>query len=247
MPRRPARKGSNDHTRSKDVLDALEKRTLELSPTLDAWEQQPGERDRNYGLFTMYRDSGRLRSVAQVAGMTDALSYPTMTKISRFNKWAERAALWDAEQDRITAIRLQSKREEMAERHAKAASALLEKAMERLRTLDVDAISPHALVLMLDTAARIERAALGLETLGKGSGAAQSTVTVAATTKTTAAGQQETRVEVGVQHDRIMGTLDEMVKRMSPEQLAAGYEELAASAEEATRELDAALPAPPPQ
>jgi hypothetical protein len=229
------------------VLDSLTKRELELSPTLDAWAQQPAERDRNYGLFTMYRDSGRLRSVAQVAGMIDDLSYPTLTRIARYNKWAERAALWDADQDRIMSIRLQTKREEMAERHAKAASALLEKAMERLRSLDVDSISPHALVLMLDTAARIERSALGLETLGKGTAAQQSTVTVAATTKTNAAGQTETRVETIVQHDRIMGTLDEMVKRMSPEQLAAGYEELAASAEEATRELDAALPAPPPQ
>jgi len=48
-------------------------------------------------------------------------------------------------------------------------------------------------------------------------------------------------------HDRIMATLDEMTARMSPDQIAAGYEELAASAEEATRGLDAALPAPPPQ
>jgi hypothetical protein len=38
-----------------------------------------------------------------------------------------------------------------------------------------------------------------------------------------------------------------MVQRMSPEQITAGYQELTASAEEATRELDAALPAPPPQ
>jgi hypothetical protein len=44
-----------------------------------------------------------------------------------------------------------------------------------------------------------------------------------------------------------MATLDAMVQRMSPEQIAAGYEELTASAEEATRELNAALPAPPPQ
>jgi len=246
MPRRPSRKGTNDHTRSKDVLDSLTKRELELAPNLDAWEQQPGEKDRNYGLFTMYRDSGRLRSVAQVAGMIDDLSYPTLARIGRFNKWAARAALWDAEQDRIMSIRLATKREEMAERHAKAASALMEKAVERLKTLHPNDISPHALVLMLQCAAQIERAALGLETLGKGTAAAQ-TVTVAATTKTGADGHQETRVEVGVQHDRIMGTLDEMVKRMSPEQLAAGYEELAASAEEATRELDAALPAPPPQ
>lgn len=247
MTRRPSRKGSNDHTRAPEVLDALERKKLELDPTIEAWEHQPGELPRNYGLFSMYRDSGRLRSVAQVSGMTEVIKYGAMARVARYGRWAERAALWDAEQDRITAIRLQDAREDMARRHTKAAGALMDKAMERLRTLDVGSISPHALVLMLDTAAKIERAALGLETLNRGATSTTTSVTVAASTATDQAGNPEVRVEVGVQHDRIMATLDAMVKRMSPEQLAAGYEELTASAEEATRELDAALPAPPPQ
>lgn len=238
------RKKSNDHTRSPDVLDNLERRMLDLDPKLDAWDRQPGETDRNYGLFQMYRDHGRLRSVAQIAGLSP-LSYASMTRIARYNKWVTRAGLWDAEQDRITAIRLQDTREEMARTHAKAAQALMKKALARLETLDINSISPHALILMMDTAARIERAALGLETM-KGGSAAQTTVTVAASTKTDQAGKPEVRVEVGVQHDRIMATLDQLVHRMSPEQIAAGYEELTASAEEAIRGLDAALPAPPP-
>jgi len=246
MTRRPSRKNGNDHTRSPEVLDALPKPDLKLDPILDAWEKQPTETDRNYGLFQMYRDHGRLRSVTQIAGMS-TLTYPSLNRIARRNKWVERAGRWDADQDRISSIRLQDLREEMAKRHAKAAQALMAKALERLATLDVDAISPHALVLMLDTAARIERAALGLETLNKGATSAQTSVTVAATTATDSSGQSQMRVEVGVQHDNIMKTLDAMVQRMSPEQIAAGYQELTASAEEATRELDAALPAPPPQ
>lgn len=246
MTRRPPRK-HNDRTRSAEELAKLNgRKELALDPTLEAWDQQPGELDRNYGLFAMYRDHGRLRTVKQIAEMTGVVTYNAMTRIGRYNKWAERAALWDAEQDRITAIRLQSQREDMAKAHQKAAQKLMKKALDRLENLAVDSISPHALILMIDTAAKIERAALGLETLNKGASSAP-TVTVAATTKTTAAGDQETRVEVGVQHDRIMSTLDEMVKRMSPEQLAAGYEELTAGAKEAIAELDAALPAPPPQ
>jgi hypothetical protein len=245
MPRRPARKGSNDHSRAPEVLDAMERKKLELDPARDAWDQQPGEVPRNFGLFQMYRDHGRLRSVAQLAGMHAVMTYTSMARIARFNRWAERAALWDAEQDRITAIRLQDAREDMARRHLKAAGSLMEKALARLLTLSPDDISPHALILMIDTAAKIERAALGLETLNKGA-SSTTTVTVAASTKTDQAGKPEVRVEVGVQHDRIMATLDAMVQRMSPEQIAAGYEELTASAEEATRELDAALPSPPP-
>jgi len=236
-------KRSNDHTRSAEVLDALERRKIELDPLIDAWEQQPGETPRNYGLFAMYRDHGRIRTVAQIATMSP-ISFAATARVARFNRWVERAGLWDAEQDRITSIRLLDAREEMARRHCKAAGALMENALERLKTLNPDKISPHALVLMLDTAARIERAALGLDKTSQGS---QTTVSVAASTKTDAAGKPEVRVEVGVQHDNIMRTLDAMVSRMSPEQLAAGYEELTASAEEATRDLNAALPAPPPQ
>lgn len=245
MPRRPSRKGSNDHSRTPEFLETLSRKKLVLEPTLDAWEQQPGETARNYGLFTMYRDHGRLRSVAQIAGMSPVLAYAGMARVARFSLWADRAALWDAEQDRITAIRLQDAREDMAKRHVKTAGLLMEKALARLNTLDVDSISPHALILMIDTAAKIERAALGLETLNKGASSTATTVTVA--TKTDDTGKSETRVEVGVQHDKIMATLDAMVQRMSPEQIAAGYEELTASAGEVTRELDAALPAPPPQ
>lgn len=245
MTSRQNRKKSNDHTRSADVLNGLERRKIELDPALDAWEQQPRESPRNYGLFLMYRDLGRIRSVAQVAAMS-TLSYAAVARLSRFNKWVERAGLWDAEQDRIANIRLHDAREAMAKSHAKAAQAMMKKALARLETLDIESISPHALILMLDTAARIERAALGLEVLNKGA-SAQTSVAVTATTKTDGAGDPVMHVEVGVRHDKIMATLDAMVERMSPEQLAAGYQELTASAEEATREIDAALPAPPPQ
>lgn len=243
----PRRKRGNDHTRSPQELERLTRKHLELDPTQDAWEQQPAETTRNYGYFTMYRDMGRLRSVAQVATM-GPLTYRTLSRVSQFNKWVERAGLWDAEQDRITSIRLQGAREEMAKHHAKGARLLFDKALERLKTINVNSISPTALVMMFEAAARIERAALGLDSMGKGQIVQpQTSVTVAASTKTNAAGDSEMRVEVGVQHDQIMATLDEMVARMGPEQIAAGYQELAASAVQAVRELDAALPAPPPQ
>jgi len=234
---------TNDHSRSPEILDALERKKIELDPLLDAWEQQPKESPRDYGLFQMYRDHGRIRTVAQVAGMAP-LTFATVARIARMKRWVERAQRWDAEQDRLSAIRLADAREEMAKRHAKAAGLLMKKALARLETLDINKISPHALILMLTAAAQIERAALGLDR--NALAPQQTSVTVAATAQTDDAGKPQVRVEVGVQHDRIMRTLDDMVSRMTPEQLAAGYEELTASAEEAIRGLDAALPAPPP-
>ena len=123
MPRRAHK--SNAHSRKSEVLDAIGGRQpLELDPLIDAWDQQPRESPRNFGLFALYRDHGRLRSVAQIAGMSP-ISYSTVAKIARFGKWVERAGLWDAEQDRITGIRLQGAREEMAQTHAKAARKLI--------------------------------------------------------------------------------------------------------------------------
>src|SRR3954464_11577324 len=111
MTRRPSRKTSNDHTRAPEILDALERRELELDPTIDAWDRQPAETPRNHGLFLMYRDMGRIRTVAQLAQLSP-LSYTATARISRYNKWVARAGLWDAEQDRIANIRLQDAREE---------------------------------------------------------------------------------------------------------------------------------------
>lgn len=239
-------KRSNDHTRSVETLDGLKRVPIELDPEIDAWMQQPRESPRNYGLFLMYRDMGRIRTVAQAAALTDVISFASLARVARMNLWVERATKWDVEQERLTGIRLLDAREEMATRHAKIARKMYDMAFERLKNLNVDMISPHALILLIDTAAKIERAALGLETLNKGAQQASTTVTVAASTATDAAGKPEMRVEVGVQHERIMAGLDAMVQRMSPEQIEAGYQELTASAEEAARELDAALPAPPP-
>lgn len=247
MPRRRDRlHRTNDHTRDPEVLEKIGRKQLEYDPLIDPWERQPTESARNHGLFLMYRDLGRIRTVAQVAEMS-SLTYGSMTRLARFNKWVERAGRWDAEQDRLQAIRLHDLREDMARRHAKIAGTMLTKALSRLESLNPKDISPHALILMIQTAAQIERAALGLENMKGNAVAGQTAVTVAATATTDEGGKPAMRVEVGVQHDQIMATLDQMVARMSPEQLAAGYQELTASAEEATRALDAALPAPPPQ
>lgn len=235
---------TNDHTRSPDALERIGgRRVLELDPDLDPWDQQPHESPRNYGLFLLYRDAGRGRTVQQTAEASP-LVYGSVARLSRCNKWVERAQRWDAEQERLTHARLEAAREDMARRHANAAQRLMAKALARLETLDISKISPQALVLMFDAAARIERASLGLDAAGRVT-AAQA-VTVTATTTTDATGATGTRVEVGVMRDRIMTGLDALISRMSPEQIAAGYEEMAAATAQVTAELDAALPLPPP-
>jgi hypothetical protein len=218
---------------------------LELDPEYDPWEQQPRESDRNFAAFTYYRDLGRRRSVPQAAELI-SLKPAYLYRLAKVNKWTARARDWDSEQDRLYGLTVIDLRKDMSTRHVKAARALMDKALARLMTLDVSAISPHALILMMDTAAKIERAALGLEDPG-------TRMTVSATTaraSVSSGGEQvqEMRVDVSLMHESIMDGIGQLVARMSPEQIAAGYREIANEAATVGAELDAALPpsAPPP-
>jgi hypothetical protein len=126
---------------------------------------------------------------------------------------------------------------------------MMNKSLAALAHLPAHKMSPHAIVLMLDAAARMERAALGVDTPA-------SRVSIATST-TSGAGEPEstTRVEVQVLHQQMMASLDSLVARMSPEQVDAGLAELRAEAvgavaeiqAAAVAELNAALPVTPPQ
>lgn len=212
---------------------------LTMDPDYDPWEQQPGESDRNFAAFAYYRDLGRRRSVPQAAELI-GLSPHYLYNLAKVNKWTARAKDWDTEQDRLYSLTVVDQRKDMMSRHVKASRALMDKALARLNQLDISRISPHALILMIDTAAKIERAALGLED------ASTRMITATATTARTtdAAGNEvtEMRVDVGVMHENIMAGIGDLVARMSPEQIAAGYRELTAEAATVNAELDAALP-----
>lgn len=217
-----------------------ERTIMELDPTIEPWEQQPGEKDRNYGYFMMFRDLGRTRSLRQASEITGrAINY--LRVLQSTNKWVARADAWDTEQDRLFSARVVDQRKDMATRHLKAAQQLMGKALARLQTLEVERISPHALVLFIDTAAKIERWALGVEPTHE-----TTRVAATVTTGTDVNGQPQTRVEVGVMHEQVMSGLADLVKRMSPEQIAAGMAELTAEASVVADELDAALSATPP-
>jgi len=223
-------------------LKHYEKR--ECDPDRDLWCQQSWETDRMYGLFTIYRDLGRLRDMPTVADMSGLKETYLRNRMS-VHRWIERAKAWDDEQDRIYGVRVTHMRQEMARRHVKAAQGLMDKALRRLAELDLDHISPNVLVLMLDTAARIERAALGLEAGQK----SETTIAAVSVTSRSAAGTgevaQEMRVEVGVLHEQVMSSIHGLVQKLSPEQIAEGYRAIAADAATVEGELAAILPADP--
>jgi hypothetical protein len=135
-------------------------RPVHLHPEHEPWGRQPGESALAYGQFAMYRDMGRTRTLAQAAELLTR-SHPYLRAVAAAGHWADRAAAWDREQDRVYAEQLVQRRRDMAERHARIATGFLAKVVTRLTTLDPSELSAADLVRMTDLAAKLERAAYG--------------------------------------------------------------------------------------
>ena len=137
------------------------------------WERQPGESPKAYRAFCIYRDMPpEFRSLRAVADryyggagggtVTKRLRVPgQIQKWSIQWRWVERARAWDDEQDRIAREEHRRAIREMRERHAREAVALQQKALERLRSLNPDDLSPRDLLSFIVEAAKLERISRG--------------------------------------------------------------------------------------
>ena len=129
------------------------------------WERLPGESDKAFAAFIAYRDTPeRERSIRKVCAAVVGESTAKVRQWERWSsdfRWPERVQAWQEEQDRVaTAARLREI-EAMNARHAQEARALQQKAIERLKTLKPDELSPGLLLRYLLDAARLERSAMG--------------------------------------------------------------------------------------
>ncbi|MFI5495578.1 hypothetical protein [Actinoplanes sp. NPDC051859] len=125
------------------------------------WDRQKQEPGPSYAYFTIYRDLGRTRTVARVADEVNK-SRDYLHKIAAAWRWVQRAQAWDREQDRVYGEALTERRREMAERHARLASALQSKVVTRLQSLDASKLTPADIARWLEVTTRLERLALGL-------------------------------------------------------------------------------------
>lgn len=132
--------------------------------TPEPWERQAEETTKAYEAFCIYRDMGRERSLSKVAERLQK-SDTLMGRWSRENKWVERAAKWDDEQERIEreiAQREQAKAiKDMRKRHADIATAMLIKSAKALARIPDDEIKPGDISRMVDVASKLERISRG--------------------------------------------------------------------------------------
>ncbi|HEV3255418.1 MAG TPA: hypothetical protein VG013_00935 [Gemmataceae bacterium] len=144
---------------------------LDDIPPVDApppapWERQPGEPDKGYALFSVYRSLGPLRSIVAACKQfyPDGASSGKVRVAERWSsawKWPQRATAWDAELDRLAMITQAEERKAMAARHAKQAVSVQEKALADLEAVDPKTLSPADRIKWFTAAVQVERTARG--------------------------------------------------------------------------------------
>jgi hypothetical protein len=138
-------------------------------PQPEPWERQPGEPNRWFARFERYRLAGPSRSLVGTVNAEQAeKGNKRQTKVpgawSRAAaswRWRQRAEAWD-EQERQKARAAHAKNvEEMNHRHIQEAQALQNKAIQRLKSLELDDLSAADVVRYLVEATKLERTARG--------------------------------------------------------------------------------------
>jgi hypothetical protein len=139
------------------------------------WERQPGESAKAYAAFGLFRDLGPRRSLDAASrryhhpgpeappppGGRLPRASGTMRRWAQRWSWVERARAWDQETERLQQAEQLAAIQEMAERHAKEALLMQNKAIERLRQLRPEELGARDTLAYLIEAAKLERLARG--------------------------------------------------------------------------------------
>ncbi len=139
------------------------------------WEQLPEESSKAYAAFCVFRDLGPRRSVEEASRVyhrkkpqdgnkPETERHGASGQIRRWAErwnWSGRARAWDQELERVQRNQQVKAVAEMADRHAKEAMMLQNKAVERLRQLRPEELGPRETLSYLVEAAKLERLARG--------------------------------------------------------------------------------------
>ena len=125
------------------------------------WERQDGETPKQFEAFAVYRDMEN-RTIAKVGkqlGKSDTL----MERWSAANKWVDRAAAWDAEQDRIARQEQIKDIKKMRQRHAQIATSMIAAAAKGLKEImdKPEEMKPNDVARLVEVASKLERLSRG--------------------------------------------------------------------------------------
>lgn len=126
------------------------------------WERQDGETAKQFEAFVVYRDLGDERSLVKVAEMLSK-SAQLMSRWSSANKWVERVAAWDDEQDRILRLEQIKDIKRMRKRHADMAVSMITAAAKGLKKImeKPEEMKPNDIARLVEVASKLERISRG--------------------------------------------------------------------------------------
>ena len=126
----------------------------------EIWGRLPDESAKAYEAFCAYRDLGPSRSIPK-AGEIVGKGKGTLEPWSSKYNWPERAAAWDAEQDRIARKAQLDEIIKMRKRHAEIAKRALEKVSEALDNIETDRMNNSDIARLMEVSSKLERLSRG--------------------------------------------------------------------------------------
>jgi len=128
------------------------------------WERQPGETDRQFYAFTVYRDAPLSGGRRSLAGVTKVLGRTSSWRVSKWsvqNQWVPRALAWDDEQDRVWRASVLREKHRIAQKWARLATQLQARGLEMLANLDTSNASARDVVALLKASQELESGVYG--------------------------------------------------------------------------------------
>ncbi|MEJ7615824.1 MAG: hypothetical protein WKF30_02360 [Pyrinomonadaceae bacterium] len=128
-----------------------------------AWDRWPREPPKAWAAFVAYRDQAETRSFAKTReslGKRSGYERVIEAWSSRW-RWVQRAAAWDAEQDRIKRAAHEQATVEMGYRQAKAGLLLQNRGLTKLVNAPPDAMSVRDALMCIVEGSKLERLARG--------------------------------------------------------------------------------------
>lgn len=108
---------------------------------IEPWERQPGETEKAYEAFLLYKNLGPGRTISEVSRRLSK-SRQLITRWSGRYNWRERGEAFDRENERKEQLSIQKARAQMVKRHLKLGMAVQGKAIKALEAMDPDELKP---------------------------------------------------------------------------------------------------------
>lgn len=132
---------------------------MHKSNNIEPWERQNNESTQAYAAFKCYLDMGEDRSLRRVEQKL-AKSHALISRWSVRWNWQERIRQYDNEMVRAEISAKKNELSKMFQRHSGMSTMLQKKALEALKVLDIDELTPNMILQFIIAGARLEEKAL---------------------------------------------------------------------------------------